>query len=430
MHDGTAAGERIGAGARRRGDKYAVCNIMIEHQAVHMDVPAHHGKRGFAPHHDIVQRRDLLVVPLRTNHQPPLDGVISAEQALNGLAQLTCLHFGQKTQLAEIAALEQDVMDAIEAQNITVQYEFNYTAIVSGFSAKVPYGRIGDIEAIDGVTRVVLCDTYYPDVVGSSMLGQALSGAEIAAYANHTDYQGAGILIGILDTGLDVAHEAFANAPAVQKLQKSTLEKLLYTTEEVDGKINVTAYSYAALWYAQKNSTSTELKLLTADDLYKSGKVPFAFDYADVDTDVTPSQTAVEKYGNDHGTHVAGIAAGKTVDADGNVTFAGQSPEAQLAIFKVFSDTTNGASTQNILAALNDALLLDVDVINMSLGSVGGFASEEQRGGQVLRSGQIRRHSAGLLRRQRLFLLARRYLRRLCLRVRPGHRYHQLRVLL
>ena len=296
-------------------------------------------------------------------------------------AAMSMLDFRQtaaaKTQLAEIAALEQDVMDAIEAQNITVQYEFNYTAIVSGFSAKVPYGRIGDIEAIDGVTRVVLCDTYYPDVVGSSMLGQALSGAEIAAYANHTDYQGAGILIGILDTGLDVAHEAFANAPAVQKLQKSTLEKLLYTTEEVDGKINVTAYSYAALWYAQKNSTSTELKLLTADDLYKSGKVPFAFDYADVDTDVTPSQTAVEKYGNDHGTHVAGIAAGKTVDADGNVTFAGQSPEAQLAIFKVFSDTTNGASTQNILAALNDALLLDVDVINMSLGSGGGFASEE-----------------------------------------------------
>ncbi len=296
-------------------------------------------------------------------------------------AAMSMLDFQQtaaaKTQLAEIAALEQDVMDAIEAQNITVQYEFNYTAIVSGFSAKVPYGRIGDIEAIDGVTRVVLCDTYYPDVVGSSMLGQALSGAEIAAYANHTDYQGAGILIGILDTGLDVAHEAFANTPAVQKLQKSTLEKLLYTTEEVDGKINVTAYSYAALWYAQKNSTSTELKLLTADDLYKSGKVPFAFDYADVDTDVTPSQTAVEKYGNDHGTHVAGIAAGKTVDADGNVTFAGQSPEAQLAIFKVFSDTTNGASTQNILAALNDALLLDVDVINMSLGSGGGFASEE-----------------------------------------------------
>ena len=144
-----------------------------------------------------------------------------------------------------------------------------------------------------------------------------------------------------------------------------SLEKLLYTTEEVDGKTNVTAYSYAALWYAQNNSTSSQLNLLTADMLYKSGKVPFAFDYADKDADVIPSAEAVTNYGNDHGTHVAGIAAGKTVDSDGNVTFSGQAPEAQLAIFKVFSDSTSGASTDNILAALNDALLLDVDVINM-----------------------------------------------------------------
>ena len=186
------------------------------------------------------------------------------------------------------------------------------------------------------------------------------------------------MLIGILDTGLDVNHEAFANAPAVQKLQKSSLSKLLYQISQgEDGKTNVTAYSYAALWYAQKHSSSS-LVLLTEDDLYKSGKVPFAFDYADADADVIPSADAVEKYGNDHGTHVAGITAGKTVDADGSVTFAGQSPEAQLAIFKVFSDSTNGASTDTILAALNDALLLDVDVINMSLGSNGGFGREAE----------------------------------------------------
>ena len=55
--------------------------------------------------------------------------------------------------------------------------------------------------------------------------------------------------------------------------------------------------------------------------IYKSGKVPFAFDYADADADVIPSADAVEKYGNDHGTHVAGITAGKTVDADGMVWF-------------------------------------------------------------------------------------------------------------
>ena len=297
-------------------------------------------------------------------------------------ASMSMLDFQQtdaaKAQLKDIANLQLSVMNTMESKGIPSSFTFSYTSVVSGFAAQVPYGKIHEIKSIDGVEDVVLCQTYYTDSMGSATLGQALTAAEVAAYSNNTQYQGEGMLIGILDTGLDVNHEAFANAPAVQKLQKSSLSKLLYQISQgEDGKTNITAYSYAALWYAQKHSSSS-LVLLTEDDLYKSGKVPFAFDYADADADVIPSADAVEKYGNDHGTHVAGITAGKTVDADGNVTFAGQSPEAQLAIFKVFSDSTNGASTDTILAALNDALLLDVDVINMSLGSNGGFGREAE----------------------------------------------------
>ena len=308
------------------------------------------------------------------------DSLLDARNRTN--AGMSMLDFQQtaaaKAQLEEIADVQLSVMNAMESQNIPSSFTFSYTSVISGFAAQVPYGRIGDIKKLDGVVDVVLCQTYYTDSMGSATLGQALTAAEVAAYSNNTQYQGEGTLIGILDTGLDVNHEAFANAPAVQKLQKSSLSKLLYQISQgEDGKTKVTAYSYAALWYAQKHSSSS-LELLTEDDLYKSAKVPFAFDYADADADVVPSADAVEKYGNDHGTHVAGIAAGKTVDADGNVTFAGQSPEAQLAIFKVFSDSTNGASTDTILAALNDALLLDVDVINMSLGSNGGFGREAE----------------------------------------------------
>ena len=308
------------------------------------------------------------------------DSLLDARNRTN--AGMSMLDFQQtaaaKAQLEEIADVQLSVMNAMESQSIPSSFTFSYTSVISGFAAQVPYGRINDIKKLDGVVDVVLCQTYYTDSMGSATLGQALTAAEVAAYSNNTQYQGEGTLIGILDTGLDVNHEAFANAPAVQKLQKSSLSKLLYQISQgEDGKTKVTAYSYAALWYAQKHSSSS-LELLTEDDLYKSAKVPFAFDYADADADVVPSADAVEKYGNDHGTHVAGITAGKTVDADGNVTFAGQSPEAQLAIFKVFSDSTNGASTDTILAALNDALLLDVDVINMSLGSNGGFGREAE----------------------------------------------------
>ena len=228
-------------------------------------------------------------------------------------ASMSMLDFQQtdaaKAQLKDIANLQLSVMNTMESKGIPSSFTFSYTSVVSGFAAQVPYGKIHDIKNIDGVEDVVLCQTYYTDSMGSATLGQALTAAEVAAYSNNTQYQGEGMLIGILDTGLDVNHEAFANAPAVQKLQKSSLSKLLYQISQgEDGKTNITAYSYAALWYAQKHSSSS-LVLLTEDDLYKSGKVPFAFDYADADADVIPSADAVEKYGNDHGTHVAGTIA-------------------------------------------------------------------------------------------------------------------------
>ena len=46
-------------------------------------------------------------------------------------------------------------------------------------------------------------------------------------------------------------------------------DRLYQISQGEDGKTKVTAYSYAALWYAQKHSSSS-LELLTEDDLYKS----------------------------------------------------------------------------------------------------------------------------------------------------------------
>ena len=284
-----------------------------------------------------------------------------------------------KEQLSNIQAAQTLVLNQMRSAGISNQVTYTYNTVTSGFAAKIAYKDLAAVAALDGVKNVVVSELFYPDVVGTASLGKALSAAEIAAYANNTEYQGEGMVIGILDTGLDWNHEAFANAPSVQRFTRDTMEQMAKYDIEYDeeGNVkNVVAYSYAALWYAQANSGS-ELVLLTADDLYKSAKVPFGFDYADGDTDIIPTANAVTNYGNDHGTHVAGIAAGKAVDEQGNVTFAGQSPEAQLAIFKVFSDSSSGAATDTLLAALNDAILMDVDAINMSLGSPAGFASEE-----------------------------------------------------
>ena len=108
---------------------------------------------------------------------------------------------------------------------------------------------------------------------------------------------------------------------------------------------------------------------LTAADVYLNEKVPFAFDYADYDPDVYPMTPSA----SGHGTHVAGVIAGK----DGTIT--GVAPNAQLVIMKIFSDVVATARTSWILSALEDCVVLGVDVINMSIGTSCGFSRETDK---------------------------------------------------
>ena len=100
---------------------------------------------------------------------------------------------------------------------------------------------------------------------------------------------------------------------------------------------------------------------LNVSKVYINDKIPYAYDYADVDTNVSG--------GESHGTHVAGI-----VGANSGGVVEGVAPDAQLFIMKVFGDSSGGAYDDDILAALDDSVKFGVDVINMSLGSTAGFS--------------------------------------------------------
>ena len=166
--------------------------------------------------------------------------------------------------------------------------------------------------------------------------------------------------VAILDTGLDYTHDAY------QSFMSEGTWDGIWTESDVEALL--------------KNGDFAAEKTSSAAELYVSTKVPFAYDYADKDADVYPS------YSN-HGTHVAGIVAGYDpngyTDKDGNhidETFIGVAPDAQLVICKVFTDDLDskdigGAISEDILAALEDCVLLGVDVINMSLGTTAGFSS-------------------------------------------------------
>lgn len=114
-------------------------------------------------------------------------------------------------------------------------------------------------------------------------------------------------------------------------------------------------------------------KTIEAKDLYINAKLPFGYNYVDGDTDVTHDNDSQ----SEHGSHVAGIAAANRYIANGDGTFSdaldvahmqGVAPDAQIITTKVFGKN-GGAYDADYMAAIEDAILLGCDSINLSLGS-------------------------------------------------------------
>ncbi|XXG96043.1 hypothetical protein Hte_002320 [Hypoxylon texense] len=89
---------------------------------------------------------------------------------------------------------------------------------------------------------------------------------------------------------------------------------------------------------------------------------------ADNGTAVESDNFLTTCYGGGHGTHVAGII-GMNPLADGNRTLniSGVAPEATLYIYRVFDCSTNGETTDRVMAAMLRAQADGVDIISMSL---------------------------------------------------------------
>ena len=230
-----------------------------------------------------------------------------------------------------------------------VEYGYSYTALFNGFSVRTARKNLEAIRNTKGVTCAFVAGSY-----ALPTTQQADTQALQVALAS-SRFTGKGMTIAVLDTGLDTAHPAFANAPADAKFTKDYISGVL-----------------------QAADLNAEVLMpgVTADDVYLSAKIPFAFDYAGKDAQVAPgSKWDAENL--EHGTHVAGIAAGYAVDGEGAVTFSGVAPDAQVIPMKVFDDSGTGAATTTILAALEDAYRLGVDAVNLSLGSYGGSTVDE-----------------------------------------------------
>lgn len=195
-----------------------------------------------------------------------------------------------------------------------------------------------------------------PPAISSSASGSAASplseaGAHsLGAYPSVPDsvlragdpLAGDGTVIAVIDTGFDLTHEAFAMPDgAKERIAADGFVDFIYDTN---------AASLAANAYG-----STDI----LPDLYRTEKIPLAFDYAGRDTDVSGGNDA-------HGTHVAALAA--AFSEGGKLT--GAAPAAQLLLMKVFADDGTTCRETDIVSAVEDAVRLGADVINLSLGTL------------------------------------------------------------
>ena len=256
--------------------------------------------------------------------EPALQSASSAKQYMKSSK-------GQKKDLA-LFQEQKRVQRKINTSNIDIDITHNYSAVINGFSANIKFGDISEIQSIDGVSGVYIAQEHkliepkLTDSVGTI-------GGEIMQASGYT---GKGTCVAILDTGLETSHEAFKGSVNNPKFSKTDISNSITNNRLTIGK-------------------------LSADVVYQSSKIPYAFDYADNDYNVSG--------GASHGTHVAGI-----VGANSGGTIKGVAPDAQLFIMKVFKDGNGGAYDDDILAALDDSVKLGCDSINMSLGSTAGFS--------------------------------------------------------
>lgn len=222
---------------------------------------------------------------------------------------------------------------ATKLDDVEVRYE--YTTVFNGLSVEADYADLETIQDLPGVKDAYVSQVYQLiEPVNETKLVDSVPsiGGNIS---KETGYTGKGMVVAILDTGLDTSHEAFQNKVNTPKFSKQDIADKLASDSLRVGNVNV-------------------------NSIYQSDKIPFAYDYYDNDTNVSG--------GNSHGTHVAGIVGANS----GQVT--GVAPDAQLMIMKIFGDDGSGAYDSDIIAALEDAVVLGADAVNMSLGMTAGFS--------------------------------------------------------
>lgn len=245
----------------------------------------------------------------------------------------------------------------IKEKGVDYKVLFEYDTLLNGFSLETSYADAKKIQAMDFVNSVeVSVDYEVPETTtknnedDTALKNTVIDSNRIIGVQDLWDkgYKGQGRVVAVIDSGLDPNHDILHLTDASKAKYKNKAE-----LESVREKAGI---DYGK-WY--------------------SDKLIYAFNYYDWDNNLK------EKKDKSHGMHVVGTSVGNpTKKAPNNEYVAGVAPESQLIFMRVFSDKQGGAKTSTFLyvKAIEDAVKLGADSINMSLGATAGAVTEVGQG--------------------------------------------------
>jgi minor extracellular serine protease Vpr len=268
--------------------------------------------------------------PLAAEHGPGLFGAL-------GSSRLNVENRSSQAYLARLEAAQAVAARSIRSAIPSARIGPRFQVVLNGLTVDLPYSRLAQLDRLAAVARV------YPSLRYTMALNQSPSVIGAPAFTAATGGDGAGVKIAVVDDGVD-HQNPFFNASGLAFPAGFPKGQRAFTTAKV----------IAARSFPGPGSGSR-------------GRLP------------------LDRQASFHGTHVAGIAAGRSgtsspggADHPPMAGLSGVAPQAWIGNYRVFnvpSGIGHIADTPQIVAAFEAAVRDGMDVINFS----GGGPATEPR---------------------------------------------------
>lgn len=246
---------------------------------------------------------------------------------------------------------EEVIQKLKQIKDLKVLYE--YDILFKAVSVETYPEELDNLKNIKGVKEVERAGKLVPLMENARKLVGVDSASEYLKSLNAINanlgknYDGRGMVIANIDTGMDATHKAM-------RIDDDAKGSLKIKKEDLKG---------------------------SDKEFWLSDKVPHSFNYLNGGKITTEKYDDGSDYYDPHGMHIAGILAANDTkeDIEAHKGIRGIAPNAQLFSYKMYSDASDGfAGDETMFHAFEDCIKHDVDVISVSSGFTGtGLVGEK-----------------------------------------------------